>query len=55
MTDTTKPSGVSKNFDDLMEAHRLILKDCFDALAPGKTQQERNTLRTALGNYLGVK
>jgi hypothetical protein len=49
MTDT------AKKFDQLMEVHRQLLQECHDALAPGKTQQERNALRTALSKYLAAK
>ena len=46
--------NIAQKFGELMEVHRQLLVDCHEALAPDKTEQERNVLRAALGHYLAA-
>ena len=43
---------LSDDFDRLMDSYAQLFKMAHDALAPGKTQEERNVVRAALKDYL---
>ncbi len=46
--------NIAQKLDELMEGYRQLLVDCHEALAPDKTEQERNVQRAALGHYLAA-
>ena len=46
---------VLAQFDKLTSSYTRVFNMCFDALAPGKTQKERNALRDALKEYIDKK
>lgn len=43
---------VLAQFDKLTSTYTRLFNLCYDALAPGKTQAERNALRDALKEYI---
>jgi hypothetical protein len=44
--------SVGDEFKSLLDTYHLLLTKCVAALAPGKSQEERNTVRTVLEGYL---
>lgn len=46
---------LTDDIESMVANYTQIIQLCYDALAPGKTQQERNELREALGQYLDTK
>lgn len=48
-------TNLSSNIQEMVDKYTQIIQLCYEALAPGKTQQERNELREALGQYLNTK
>lgn len=44
----TNTQAVLGKFDELTETYTRIFNICYDALAPGKTQQDRNKVRDML-------
>lgn len=44
--------NLAQDFDSLVNTYKALLKACAEALAPGKTQEERNRMRDALNQYL---
>lgn len=44
--------SMTESFDELVDTYKQLLKICAEALAPGKTQEERNKVRDALAQYL---
>lgn len=47
--------SLAQSFDELVNTYRQLLQTCADALAPGKTQEERNKVRDAIAEYLKSK
>jgi hypothetical protein len=43
---------LAQDFDALVATYKQLLQACADALAPGKTQEERNRMRDAITKYL---
>ena len=46
------PETATKQLDKLVDTTNQVLKLCYDALAPGKTQAERNALRERLEKFI---
>lgn len=46
---------LTDDFDKLMDSYKQLFTMAHDALAPGKTQEERNVVRAALKDYLTDK
>jgi hypothetical protein len=46
---------LTDDFDRLMDSYAQLFKLAHDALGPGKTQEERNVVRSALKDYLDKK
>jgi hypothetical protein len=46
------PETATKQLDKLSGSINQVLKLCYDALAPGKTQEERNALRERLRQFI---
>jgi hypothetical protein len=44
--------SVGEEFKILLNAYHLLLAKCVAVLSPGKSQEERNTVRTVLEAYL---
>lgn len=44
--------NLAQDFDALVDTYKQLLQACADALAPGKTQEERNRMRDAITEYL---
>lgn len=44
--------SLSQTFDELVNTYKQLLQTCAEALAPGKTQEERNKVRDAIAQYL---
>lgn len=55
MKDTQTADTVLAQFDKLTSTYTRLFNLCFDALAPGKTQAERNVLRDALKEFIDKK
>lgn len=47
--------SLSQSFDELVNTYKQLLQACSDALAPGKTQEQRNAVRDAIAEYLKDK
>lgn len=43
---------LAQDFDALIDTYKQLLQTCAEALAPGKTQEERNRVRDAILEYL---
>jgi hypothetical protein len=41
-----------EQFNKLLDAYQNILKQCYDALDAGATQQEREALRKAIDSFV---
>lgn len=53
MTPTQESANqLSQDFDALVDTYKKLLRACADALAPGKTQEDRNKMRDAINTYL---
>jgi hypothetical protein len=48
-------STVLSSFDKLTQTYLKMFRLCYDALAPGTPQSERNRVRHALDKYLAEK
>jgi hypothetical protein len=44
--------SVGEEFKGLLDTYHVLLAKCVAALAPGKSQEERNTVRMVLEAYL---
>ena len=44
--------SLSEDFDALVDTYKQLLQTCVEALAPGKTQEERNRVRDAIAQCL---
>lgn len=55
MKDTQTADTVLAQFDKLTSTYTRLFNLCFDALAPGKTQADRNVLRDALKEFIDKK
>jgi hypothetical protein len=44
--------SVGDEFKSLLDTYHLLLTKCVAALAPGKSQEERNAVRMVLEGYL---
>lgn len=45
-------SNLTNDFDNLVDTYKQLLQVCAEALAPGKTQEERNKVRDAIAEFL---
>lgn len=45
-------SNLAQDFDALVDTYKQLLQTCAEALAPGKTQEERNKVRDAILAYI---
>lgn len=51
----TASTRVMAAFDKLTSTYTKLFNLCYDALAPGKTQEERNRVRDAIKEYISDK
>lgn len=55
MKDMQNTDTVMAQFDKLTSTYNRLFSLCVEALAPGKTQEERNVLRTSLKEFIDKK